>query len=161
MIYFFIYIDNLSEHFLFLYSYLACIAQGNFSWATEKPNSNKVNKKQENDVLIFVLRCYPHLHRNTFVVTSKGQHVLPLKVMYVSLGVEICHARSGPHALPGGDFTGSFSEKRKKSSRNLFELQVRTYYLLFHFQVLAKRLTRTHFSRLRILYIKCAHLILI
>lgn len=114
MIYFFIYIDNLSEHFLFLYSYLACIAQGNFSWATEKPNSNKVNKKQENDVLIFVLRCYPHLHRNTFVVTSKGQHVLPLKVMYVSLGVEICHARSGPHALPGGDFTGSFSKKERR-----------------------------------------------
>ena len=29
------------------------------------------------------------------LVTSKGQHVLPLRVMYVSLGTEICHSRSG------------------------------------------------------------------
>ena len=99
----------LLEHFLFSYLFLACIRYANFTWVTEKPNSNEVNKKQErchffHSMLLSVIQKYIIFHnQRSACVTSTS---------YVCIPWSRNMSQSGLH---GADFTDSFSEKGKKS----------------------------------------------
>ena len=100
IIYFFMHIDILLGHFLFLYSYLACIRQTNLTWATEKLNSINVNRKQEKYVLIFVLRSYPQLYRNKCLSQAKVSMCYLYKLcMYPLEPKYAIHGQVFPHIL--------------------------------------------------------------
>ena len=54
---------------------------------------------------------------NTNFVTGKGSDInqLPLKEFHDSLGIDVCNALPGFHALSGADIAGSFCGKGEKS----------------------------------------------
>ena len=63
----------------------------------------------------------PKLCRDTFFVTGKGPQIIPIGVIYDSIGREACNALPGLHALSGADITGSFSGKGKKTWWKAFQ----------------------------------------
>ena len=69
----------------------------------------------DTDVFILALRRLPLLAPNTSFVTGTGdtRRSIPLKPIYETLGISICNALPGFHALSGCDQTGKFAGKGK------------------------------------------------
>ena len=69
----------------------------------------------DSDVFFLALRRFPKLCLNTNFVTGKGSDInhIPLEKFHDSLGIDVCNAIPGFHALSGADIADSFCEMRK------------------------------------------------